>query len=176
MNVRYIPVKWGARLYLVDENEMPCFCAVASTPDNTLGSGVHGQHYVKRNGQTPPPVVVGEAAIPERYRDFYENGPVQAVVARVERGGKVILNKGAADRVKPGMLLAAKGPPTIELKVLSVQEHESVAQASYFWNSSLRVAAGDRFTTGGDFAGPRGTGFERFPNPPEAKKASRAAK
>lgn len=169
MNVRYVPVRWGTRLYLVDENEMPCFCAVAATPGNTLGSDVRGEHYVKWSGETLPPAE-GRPAIPERYREFYERGPVQAVVARVERDGKVILNKGTADRVKPSMLLAAKGPPTIELKVLSAQEHESVAQASYFWNSNRRVAAGDCFTTGGDLAGPWGTGFERFPNPPEGKK------
>ena len=31
MNLRFIPVQWGKRGYLVDENEMPGFCAAAHT-------------------------------------------------------------------------------------------------------------------------------------------------
>jgi hypothetical protein len=167
MNIRYVPVQWGQRHYLVDENEMPGFCAAAGQKDIPGFNGIHGSDYVKRDGEELPPVE-GRPAIPERFREFYEKGPIKADVVRIE--GKVVLNKGLTDRIKPGMLLAAEGHERIELKVLSVREHESVAEVSYFWNSDRRVAVGDSFTTGEYFNRPRGTGFERFADLPKRKK------
>jgi hypothetical protein len=167
-NLRFIPVKWGARYFLVDENEMPGFCAATSQDNMRRFDRIHGHDYVKWIGGELAPTE-GKPIVPERYKEFLEKGPVDAAVVRIDDEGAVILNKGTSDRIKPGMLLAAEGDCCrIELKVVSAKEHESLAQAFYFWNSDRRVSAGDRFTTGTHWDRPWGTGFERFTELPKA--------
>ena len=169
MNIRFVPVKWGKRLYLVDENELPGFCGAIAKKD--FPEGLHGDDYVKFKGEELPKVE-GKPIVPLRYEEFLEKGPIEATVTRVEASGDVVLDKGSENRLKPGMLLASQSWDRIELKIKSTTPKESVAVAFYYWNSDRPVRVGDSVTTGEMYHRPGGTGFERFAKPPSVKKPS----
>jgi hypothetical protein len=168
MGVRFIPVKWGERHYLVDENEMPGFCAAAAEGDLPVWDGIHGLDYVKLDGGSLPPAE-GMPLIPERFRTFLEDGPVGGTVVRIEASGDVIIDQGTRDRIQVGMLLSLGGWRG-GLRVVSAVEHESVARRFYYWNSSESVKAGAGFTSGTYDTRPFGTGYQRFPAPPGRRK------
>jgi hypothetical protein len=175
-NTRFIPVKWAGKHYLVDEYEMPGFCAMARSvvthPRNShfvLGSDYRKQEDDKTTGPA------AEMLIPGRFREFYDKGAVAAKAVRID-GNQVVLDRGSADRVKPGMLLAHVDYLSINLTVVSVEEHQSIAKPIYFWNSDRRVKVGDRFTTGEEFGRPRGTGFKRYDSPPPPEKPAKKGK
>lgn len=167
MSVRFVPVKWGKRHYLVDEYEMPGFCAAAARGEFPTRDNIHGQDYVKLEGGEPlgtqdPPL------IPQRFKDFYEKGPIEAEVIRIDKTGNAVLDKGTVGRLKLGMLLAINEFGRIDLKVVSATPNQAMAQPLYYWNSDRPVKVGDRFTTGGYWHRPRGTGFERFAELPKS--------
>jgi hypothetical protein len=173
LNIRYVPIKWGERHYLVDENEMPGFCVKAHSGTLDLaGILLLGNDYVKWPGQKLPSVQ-GIPVIPERYKTFYENGEVSARVVQMTANRNVILDKGAADRINPNMLFALAGQDDIDLKIVSVTEHQSVAQALYYWSSDRYVKVGDLFTTGTTWTRPHGTGYKQLNKPPEVRKTSK---
>jgi len=177
VDVRYLPVKWGNRLLLIDENGMPGFCADVrgESPHRCAGS------YVKRADPEANPGE-GEPLIPDRFREFYEKGPVRARVAAIGDDGTLTLDQGAADRLRPGMRMALWRPESIdpvtgvprhlrwgewiELIVESVGERDAVARVHYFRNSERRVQVGDQFTTGERWFSVAGTGVPRLPEPP----------
>jgi hypothetical protein len=172
MNVRFVPVKWGERIYLVDENETPGFCAATAKRSDLRLDDIHGMDYVKWDGENLPPLK-GNPILPERYREFYEKGPVVAKVTKIEPDGSVILNKGSAGKVKEGMLLCVNAFDNSEIKVTSVRKDTATANVLYFWNSDTKIKVGDEFTTGGYYHRPHGTGYERFLQPPvKPKKAN----
>jgi hypothetical protein len=157
--------------------EMPGLCADArgEAPDRCAGS------YVKRADPDADPGD-GEPLIPDRFREFYEKGPVRARVAAIGDDGTLTLDQGAADRLRPGMRMALWRPESIdpvtglprqfrwgegmELIVERVGEHEAVARVQYFRNSERRVQVGHRFTTGERWFSVAGTGVPRLPEPP----------
>lgn len=128
------------------------------------------------------------AQIPDRFRDFYENGPVHATVREAGEDGMLSLTSGTMERLRPGMRMALWQPETIdpkfgiprnvgerndrlELVIESVGEREASAKVRYFWNSVRSVAVGDRFTTGEDWFSVAGTGVPRFDDlPPLAER------
>lgn len=165
VNVRFIPVKIGETEYLVDEHEMPGFCASLNSDDRPLWR--HGSDYVKSE-ISETDIKEDAPVIPVRYRHFYEKGAVEAKVERIDENGNAVLNKGSNDRLAPKMRLEFNGfEASIELVVLSVSENDAVAKPQYYWNSgSCELKVGAEFTTGGYWHRPRGTGFERFDGPP----------
>ena len=173
MNTRFVPVKWGKRYYLIDENGMPGFCAAAHdgkfTGPNALPEEVHGSDYTRvADGKVAP--LYGKPLLPERYLEFYQQGAVTAKVARIDAQGQAILHVGAANRVKTGMLFTVNSWDGVDLKVLSIKGHEAVCKVMYWWNSDEWVKAGRAFTTGTNFDRPSGTGSQTFDAPPKAAK------
>lgn len=182
VGVRFCPVKWGNRCLLIDEYVMPGFCAEArggSPPRWSVGI----PNYMKQPALTSDPGE-GEPLIPDRFWEFYEKGPVRASIAATGDAGMVMLDRGAADRLQPGMRLAFRlleaidpttgffrtvgGPDRLELIVESIREHEATARACYFWNSERPVQVGDEFTTGEKGFSVAGTGVPRLPEPPRS--------
>jgi hypothetical protein len=156
VDVRFLPVKWGNRCLLIDEYGMPGFCAEAgggSPPQWSVGI----PNYMKQPALAADPGE-GEPLIPDRFREFYEKGPVRATIAAIGDAGMVTLHCGAADR-------------RLELMVESVGEHEATARACYFWNSRRLVQVGDEFTTGEKGFSVAGTGVPRLPEPPRSTAA-----
>jgi hypothetical protein len=166
MNVRFVPIVSGTRLFLVDENETPGFCAAAGRGDLPSGDRIHGNDYIKRTVGLLPSLS-DKPVIPERFVEFYEKGPVVAKVIWLGPGGRVTLNKGSADRLRVGMLLGLNRFDGIEVKVTEVQEREATGDVFYYWNSDREVKVGDEFTTGSYWHRPWGTGYPRYRRPPE---------
>ena len=100
--------------------------------------------------------------MPDRFKQFYRLGAIKAAVLRFDKSGRAVLDKGSADRLQPGMLLAHYDYGRSELKVESVEGHKAIARPFYYWNTSEKVKAGDLFSTGGAYNRPRGTGYQRF--------------
>ncbi len=167
MSVRLVPVQWGRRYLLIDENEMCGFWTSAAWKAPPTEEHVHDYIKVAAGGAAP---VRARPLIPERYREFYQRGAIEAKVVRINSDGTVTLNKGSRNRLKPGLLMAIVEYEPINLEVVTVSEREAVAKLFYFWNSSRWVRVGDQFTTGGEWNRPRGTGFQRLSAPPIGKE------
>lgn len=161
MDTRFIPVPWGSRLYLVDENELPGFAAAAREGVPGFGDGLHGSDYVKRG--TPKPSASDKPLLPARYQHFFSEGAIEARISSMSSDGTVLLDKGGSSRLAAGMLLV---PPSYEeqgaLSVLSVTESSAVARPFYYFNESKPIRVGQVFSTGGEYHRPRGTGFRQF--------------
>jgi len=174
MNLRFIPVKWGARMVLVDEYEMPGFCVMAKGGWRPAGEYQHGLDYARVQDPALEAPYAGEKPIiPERFREFYELGPIEAVVAQVNSDGSVLLKGTALRPLRPGLLLASSEFGRVDLDVVSTSGLTGVARPIYSWNSDRRPKAGDRFTTGDPWRRPRGTGFRRLTDIPEEEKNGR---
>ena len=165
VNVRFVPIKWGERLYLVDENETPGFCA-ALKHDSNRWEDIHGQDFVKLAGRKLPSTK-GKLVIPARYRTFYEQGAITTKVVRVEKNQTILLDKGSADRITPGMLFTVNDFGTIEAQVVSCQEHHCTAKPIYVWGSDRQAKVGDQLTTGNYWHRPSGTGERRYSSLPK---------
>lgn len=179
MNLRYIPVKWRGRHFLVDENGMPGFSAMSAERNPLLIERLKSDEYVHfasdyvKAEKVRGAVGSGRPLLPMRYLPFYEKGPVKASVVRIQDSRHVIINKGSVDRVRPGLLFTMSASGDIDLEVVRVGKRESEARPVYFFNSDAPVKVGDSFTTGDTWARPHGTGYQRFSDPPIACKAKR---
>lgn len=165
VNVHFVPIKWGERLYLVDENEAPGFCA-ALKHDFPKVADIHGLDFIQCKKRKLPSTG-GKVVMPARYRTFYEQGAIEATVVRVEKNQTILFDKGSADRITPGMLLAIDSFDTVEAQVLSCEEHRSIAKPIYVGGSDRQAKAGDQFTTGSYWHRPSGTGERRYPTLPK---------
>ena len=65
MNVRFIPVAWGQRVYLVDEYELPGFCAGIK---RLTSRDLHGLDFVKVGKSRELSPLSGEPRVPARYQ------------------------------------------------------------------------------------------------------------
>lgn len=148
MDTRFVPVPWGERMYLVDEEGVPGFAAAAAEQQIFKGDGLHGSDYVRHVDHKLPPLK-GEPQLPARYRHFFERGPIHATVVDINQDGTVTLDKGSADRVTNGLLLASSSYATDgSLEVIAVSTNTSVARPFYYWNEEKPVQVGQKFTTG----------------------------
>lgn len=166
-NIRFIPARFGGRQYLVDEFEMPGFCAAAGQGD--LPKDIHGEDYVKITQGYALVEIDSSTTIPKRFESFLKDGPVVTKIVRFDDDGNAVLDKGTNNRIAVGMRLVAARFENIELKVTSASEDEAIAQPLYYWNSHTKAAVGDTFTSGQSWFRPRGTGTERFKQPPDSK-------
>lgn len=178
-DARYIPVKWGSHYFLVDENVMPGFCAGIGKTDSYWRGFFkscysESRHMYIKEGDGR---FYGEPFIPERYRDFYENGQIVARVKRLTGGGHAIINKGSVDRVKPGMLFCSSdhSAALVDCEVVSTRQHESEVRPIYYHYSKSLVKVGMLFTTGDYINRPMETDYPRFKSLVEAKKAAKQA-
>jgi len=172
MGTSFVPIKGGEKLYLPEESATPGFCANRGGGFDTFESG----ERTRLISGLPK----GKPLIPARYMDYFLHGAVRAHVSRVLANGRVALDKGSADRVKPGMLMAVDAFDRKFLVVESTSAHASLARPFYVWNSSSRVKLHEMYTTGEGFSDVPGAGFQRFDQPPlrhgANKKVSRKGK
>lgn len=149
--VRYVPLRWSHFTYLIDENQMAAFAAMAR-------AGKSHPELTKFEAGKP----VKTPVFPERYRSFYEQGPVLASVDGFQEVGLVSLSTPSAKRVKPGALLAAtdgKGP---DLEVIMVGQDSLLVKARYVFPGGHAVRMADAYTTGDFDAAPHKTGTAFF--------------
>jgi hypothetical protein len=165
IELRYVPVPWGERVYLVDENGMAGFAAAAGGAD-LAQLRFSFADYVQVSANTARAKAPhGKPLLPERYLPFHDHGPVNTMVIELRTDGTVVLDKGSKDRLRKGLMLAGKSRSP-DLQVLEVHETSSVARPFYFFKNENPISVGDEFTTGTAQTRPRGTGSRRYSQPP----------
>lgn len=160
---RLIPVPWGERMYLVDENAVPAFAADARG-GKVLSAGVHEYDYVQvdpESHEVKP--MAGIPVFPERYLVFYEKGAVAMKVIELMPDGTVILDKGRKDGLRPGLVVGKTGEfMGSDVDILELTQTTAIGRPIYYSNSDKEVLLGDEFTTGSGWSRPTGTGWKRF--------------
>lgn len=137
---RLLAVRWGARLYLMDDDDLRGFCNAVNAgveprggegdPDypQFLRGGHFGSFYLRDGDENKK--VTGEPQLPGEWRRFLLKEPVEGLVLSVGGGeGEAVVNVGARKGLRPGMLLflASDGrdlPPSPHeaMEVLSVED------------------------------------------------------
>lgn len=171
MDVRFVPVRWGERTYLVEENEVPGFAAAAKV-GRIRHDDTHGFDYVQVDAKFEMAKVSGKPILPVRFQEFYDKGAIETKVTSVNKDGTVNLDKGSADRLKAGMLLALNGFNRGEVEVISVTENSAVAKPWYYWNSSSEDVPkpGTSYTSGSYLHRPAGSGTRRYESLPKGRQ------
>lgn len=153
INVRFVPVLWGKKVYLVDEYEMPGFCATAGDREKSLLDDIHGLDYAKLE-ETPGQPRTGKPVLPARYEEFYAKGEVIAHVAAAKTDGTVTLKRQGNRPLEVGMRLVISGYEGIEVRVTSAAGD---AEPLYYPNAKRKIRVGDTVTTGSYYHRPHGT-------------------
>lgn len=186
LSARLIPVKWEQRIYLVEEHYMPFFCyRVTRSTVSVYGrnKGYPAFEFLKFPPDKPNVYKVEEAypplnpdrrpLFPERYRTFYEQGPIRARVVKILPRGepadipgdalRVLLDKGIAARVKPGLLLAVEGSSYATLIVTVARPDKAEAvRVDLPGREPDAVRVGDTLTSGERYYFPYPTSYH-FP-------------
>ncbi len=159
LNLRFIPVSWGKRFYLVDENEMPAFCDAAYQKELSVYKYPHSQlDYVRYEGNELPGVQ-GKPKVPTRYEDFLGCGKITARVTTVSKHGDVFLMETTTPRMKPGMRLSSNDSGnTPDLIVISTDKGNVQARLlPSLKEKTSWIKPGHIFTTGSYWHRPEGT-------------------
>lgn len=165
INLRFIPVPWGKQIYLIDENEMPGFCAGIHHKDYWLYTINSRRDYATSNYlSSKRPTRQGKPSVPDRYQDFLENGEIQATVLAIDPRGDVLLKENGSHRLKPGMRLClsdSRDAPDITVTQVNGSDI-SARQLASIDKKKEQIRAGHIFTTGSHWNRPEGTWGEAF--------------
>jgi hypothetical protein len=175
LSPRYVPVRWGDQMILVDEHLVPGFCAAVRerqlVPDNQDPYELF---------PTPLPEATAPVAVPNRFRRFLLNGAAELTVMSVGGDGTVELNGESLHDLRPGVRLSPGDGggvwESLNLEVLTVVGPRVTARVLQRSMNRRVVAVGDRFTTGTSFNRPLPTGFTLHPGrAPNPKSTARPA-
>lgn len=146
IQTHFLPLHWGARLYLIPENEMFDFV-------NQINEGLeprnsaHGLFYLREGDEKK--VAEGDPMLPMQWQDYLLKKPVEGKVVKVESDRVAIVNIGKKSRLKVGMSLTARNPDArftqfTQLKVISVEDETSKAEKQY---KDDKIQEGDAVST-----------------------------
>ena len=132
-----LPVKWGERIYLIDEDDLKDFSNAINLglePRNELRSEpYYGQFYLRESDLSKS--ASGKPSLPTEWQSFILSKPVTAKIVAVEPQGKTkiaTINRGSRDGLKVGMKLLVKeqepSPWGKEGEILSVEERTAKVQ------------------------------------------------
>ena len=141
---RFYPVHWGKRLYLIAEEDMAGFChAIAVGWDGSSFMGVHGDHYVRLEGNRDElPPVSGLPEVPAKFRSLLKADLV-AHVTNVTKG-VIHLDKGREDGLAIGTKLCVGKQAFRWIVITKLSDHTSEAR---MWDKTDRIArVGDRLS------------------------------
>jgi len=134
----FVPVTWGARVYLVPADDVIGFCGAVNSGEEPR-SNMHGNYLLRRGDEAKP--VEGWPAVPAAYRVCLLPEPVQAAVIAVgsstTRTGKgtvefretpVTIDAGTKHGLQPGMQLYVTEPANLVEWIRLVTLEEDRAQ------------------------------------------------
>lgn len=144
---KMIPVKWAARLYLIDEEELENFCNAVNLgiePRPELSSDpFYGAFYLRAGDEYKD--VTGMPVLPGNWNGFFLKKPVTAKITKIEDGEKnekiVTVNRGALSGLKIGMRLIKKNQaPSLwsDARVISVEKYSAGLSVSPI-NEELKI-------------------------------------
>ena len=138
---RYVPVRWGERLYLLHDDEGADFCAAIHrgwepTKDQC------GLFYLREGDWRKP--APGRPELPGRFQGFLLSSPLEAKIARILDNGAAVVDAGSEDGFRVGMFLIATktavkqrdqasplpglSPGPEPVKVVAVHPHEATIE------------------------------------------------
>jgi hypothetical protein len=143
---RLLPVRWGERLYLVDDGELLRFCNAVNAgieprggkddPDYSpfLRGAYFGTFYLRDGDEKKK--ASGEPQLPEEWRRFLLKRPIKGLLLSVGGGeDEAVVNVGTRAGLRKGMLLFLEGnerdvPPSYYsgMEVLSVADETAVVR------------------------------------------------
>lgn len=154
-----LPVRWGARLYLMNEDDLRGFCNAVNagveprggdedpTYSPFLRGAYFGSFFLRAGDENRK--VTGEPQLPGEWRRFLLKEPVEGLVLSVGGGeGEAVVNVGARKGLRTGMLLflvsdgqdLPPSPPDA-MEVLSVEEETAKVRGLQ------RAKVGDKVST-----------------------------
>ena len=97
----FVPVRWGGRRYLIPEKERLAFCSIVNQGDvpRYMRSG---PFFVPNVGRRKPPE--GRPEVPPEWASFLLPKPVTGTITEVLENQVAIMNVGARDGLKAGMV------------------------------------------------------------------------
>jgi hypothetical protein len=132
-----LPVKWGERIYLIDEDDLKDFANAINLglePRAELSSEPYYGSFFLRESDLQKSVS-GKPSLPAEWQSFLLSKPVTAKIVAIELQGKTkiaTINRGSRDGLKVGMKLLVKeqepSPWGKEGEILSVEERTAKVQ------------------------------------------------
>ena len=160
---RLRPVRWGERLYLIDEDALLEFCNAVNTgieprrsfngaEDQRAFDGAYlGAFYLREDDEQRS--AVGLPQLPAAWREYLLEKPVEGVVTSIDGEHKAALNVGSRHGLRVGMRLVAFdeeekrwGPPSLwsGIKVVSVEAESAQVEFQGKLRQGAKVST--RFT------------------------------
>lgn len=144
-----LPLKWGERIYLVDEKDLDNFTSAINfglEPRSEMRSEpYYGSFYLRQGDEQKE--VSGSPALPEKWLAFLLSKPVIATIVGIEGDGQervATINKGSRAGLKVGMKLIGKEE---EPSPWSITELFSVEAKSAKMRVGPESKVGDKLTT-----------------------------
>lgn len=151
----FYPVRWGSRMYLVPTNQMIQFCSdVNQGSEPRRGSYIgNGLYYVRRGMEKGP--IQGKPFVPEPWKEYFLHEPVRGRITELVNEREGWLDKGAADGLRPGMILTAQGHGPLLLAQVEVGAVEKRrCRIECLWKES-KLALGEKVSSKFDDRKPR---------------------
>ena len=127
--VRYLPIKWGRRLYLVPDAQMIDFCNSVNSGSEPR-SNVHGLSYLRRNDYKIN--VKGSPSVPKHWRDYILTRPVHGKVLRLFGKYRMKVDLGFVDGIRVGMdLHVIHGGNEETIEVIRVGNSRCIGERSH---------------------------------------------
>ncbi len=160
LNLRFIPVTWGQRLYLIDENQLPGFCAATQQKTWDLHNRyISSMDFARHEGRLLPKIQ-GIPQIPMVFREFLTQGEIIATVTAATANDGILLRENGPSRLKLGMRLClnrdGNAPNVIVVSTDSAGVYVKPLPTPY---RQTPIHKGDVFTTGSYRYRPEGTRF-----------------
>jgi len=132
---------------------MPAFAATAGMTRGARLDGTPIIFYVRGEKGAEVAPVAGAPALPDRYKEYYENGAIEGTVIKINPDRTVVLDRGSDGRMHAGLRLACWDGKDAE--VLSVTDTTALARLWYYADSTAGPHVGDVFSTGSGWVAPR---------------------
>lgn len=144
---RFLPVRWGGRLYLLEPERIIGF-ANAVNAGHEPRSKAQGVFYLRSGDWSKP--VSGAPRLPAMYRNYLLAKPIEAGILRVSDEEETVeLDAGRRRGLLPGMKLRARGfddekRETCKLTIVEAGEETATAKQNWVCDD---LQAGDRAHT-----------------------------
>jgi hypothetical protein len=149
-----VPVRWGARRYLVRVEQMEKFCLGVNSGWEQRTEG-YSAGYLRVDEAGAP--LQGLPSVPEEFRPLLLDCPIEARVVELLGPGryrsrqaalKVRLDTGTASGMRAGMKMRLLQPGALTLlEVESASEHESIALVPLCGSETQPASIGSRFSS-----------------------------
>jgi hypothetical protein len=135
----FIPVRWGARLYLIPEGDGREFCNAVNQGTEPR-AGIHGRFYLRRGDWEKK--AEGRPDVPEAWKPLLLTGPLRGRVFEVLGGDRARVDLGSDVGVWRGMEMWSDAEGFGLVEIVEVGAKSSVAVTKYPGVDRIRFKVG----------------------------------